>query len=87
MRYSKGKMLKKVQTLAFTVHEIVLYLDGHPKCKKALEYYKKYNEMLLSAKKEYEECYGPLTQNGVFECDEWTWIKGPWPWQYEANIC
>ncbi len=87
MRYSKAKMLRQIQVLAFNVHETVLYLDGHPKCKKALEYYTHYNNKLLEAVKTYEENFGPLTQNGGTDCSEWSWIKGPWPWEYEANLC
>lgn len=87
MRYSRTKMMRQIQTLAFNVHEAVLYLDGHPRCQKALEFYKKYNDMLHEAVCAYEENYGPLTQYGGTDSNTWTWIKGPWPWEYEANFC
>lgn len=84
MKMCKVKMKRNIQKLAFAVHEAVLYLDGHPCCKKALAYYHKYNALLQEAVCEYEKNFGPLTQYGVTG-DEWTWIKGPWPWEYEAN--
>ena len=87
MRYSRVKMMRNIQTLAFNLHEVVLYLDVHPKCQKALDFYKVYKEKLDCAVKEYESAFGPITYRGNEDCAEWTWIKGPWPWQYEANFC
>lgn len=86
MRMCRCKLMKRIQTLSFAVNETVLYLDGHPCDRSALAYYHKQNNLLREAVREYEENYGPMTQHGVVG-DTWTWIKGPWPWQYEANIC
>lgn len=84
MKPCRIKMLRTVQQLAFSVHETVLFLDAHPHCKSALAYYAKQSKMLKEAIEAYEKNFGPLTANGVCS-DEWTWIKGPWPWEYEAN--
>ena len=27
----------------------------------------------------------PMSNMNV-EGNEWTWTKGPWPWEYEANV-
>lgn len=86
MKPCKIKMIRNIQQLAFAVHETVLYLDSHPKCKNALSYYHKQNEALQYAIKDYEQNYGPLTQYSVSTDNEWTWASGPWPWEYEANL-
>ena len=41
----RQKALWKLQYMDFAIHETVLYLDGHPDNKKALEYYKKAVEL------------------------------------------
>ena len=42
-------------------------------------------DALNAAKAKYEECYGPLTIEGVdTEKDGWSWINGPWPWEGEC---
>ncbi len=87
MKMCRCKLMKRIQTLAFAVHETVLYLDGHPSDRAALAYYNKQKKLLHEAVSEYENNFGPLTQYGVTGDERWTWIKGPWPWEYEANIC
>lgn len=87
MKICKCRMMKNVQMLAFSVHETVLYLDGHPNDKKALAYYYSQNEKLKQAVAAYESQFGPLTYKCVKDQDSWTWTKGPWPWEYSANVC
>lgn len=87
MKMCRCKYLRYIQTLSFAVHETVLYLDGHPCDKGALEYYRKNNALLKEAVSDYESKFGPLTYNGSCNAEEWTWYKGPWPWKYEANVC
>lgn len=86
MKMCKNRYLKYIQTLSFSLHETVLYLDGHPCDKAALAHYHKLKARLLEAVAEYEERFGPLTYKGVNSAEEWSWIKGPWPWEYEANV-
>ena len=86
MKNCKCKYLRYIQSLTFALHETVLYLNGHPCDKEALAYYHKTKARLLEATAEFEAKYGPLTYKGVCDNDVWTWIKGPWPWEYEANV-
>ncbi len=79
--------MKTVQGLAFTVHETALYLDGHPTDRRAIAYFNEQNEKLRSAVAAYENNFGPLTANSFSGTEKWSWINGPWPWKYEANIC
>ncbi|MBE6596258.1 MAG: spore coat protein CotJB [Ruminococcaceae bacterium] len=76
---------KKLQMIDFALYDTVLYLDAYPNCQKALCYYHK----LLSERKKLSEMLGasdmPMThrENTSTEC--WTWTKGPWPWETDAN--
>ena len=81
------RLMKTIQTLAFSVHETALYLDGHPNDRRAVSYFNEQNEKLQNAVATYEKNFGPLTASGFDGNDGWDWIKGPWPWKYEANVC
>lgn len=82
---SRAKLLKKIQIHSFALVETKLFLDGHPYCKKALEYFKCQKALHDKYVAEYEATYGPLTAHAVTDCDEWKWVQGPWPWEREAN--
>ena len=82
---SRSKLLRKIQQHGFAVVEANLFLNGHPYCKKALEYFKCQKAAYDRCVAKYESEYGPLTAHVGVECDEWKWVKGPWPWEREAN--
>jgi len=84
MNRNREKALKDVQKYNFAVNEAVLYLDGHPTNKNALEFYMKAKKMHKDAKEKYEATYGPLTFYNA-QGPSGTWIKGPWPWQNERE--
>lgn len=82
---SKENFLKKIQSYKFAAYDMLLFLDTHPKDKKA---FKMYQELVANLKKcmaEYESLYGPLSIQSAakFECFRWT--ESPWPWEKEAN--
>lgn len=81
MTTSKEKMLKTVQVYSFALTEASLFLDTHPDCREALEYYNKYKALCSEAKAAYEEKYGPLTINSDANSSTWKWAKTPWPWE------
>ena len=77
--------LRRIQQLNFTMIDLGLYLNTHKDCEEALILYGKVQLMHAAAKAKYEECYGPLTIEGVdTEKDGWSWINGPWPWEGEC---
>ena len=77
-------MLTDLQTLAFAVHELALYLDTHREDADALEMYRSYQSMYCKMRQTYEEKYGPLNHmTGTGKTYEW--LKDPWPWEYENN--
>ena len=80
---TKEEMMKDIMRLSFVTLEANLYLDGHPNNKKALAYFKKYDEMLKELTKEYQALYGPITASGNENDKEWLWSTQKWPWQME----
>ena len=82
---NRSKDLRKLQSLQFALHETVLYLDGHPNCSKAMEYYKEMQKKVKMAYDEFTSKYGPLNASEVTG-DTWSWINQPWPWEGEQDV-
>ena len=76
---------EKLQKVSFALVEAVLYLDAYPNCEKAKRYY-------AELKKERDALVNALSKAGMpmsamqVEGNDWVWTKGPWPWEYEANV-
>ena len=77
--------LHELQSLAFAITELGEYLDTHSNDKNAFRMYQNYVRMYNEGKAHYESIHGPLTQNAAAQQDSYTWLKDPWPWDYEAN--
>ena len=78
------QLLQDIQIIAFIVKDTQLFLDTHPACESALDYFKYYNNLLTALTEEYEDKFGQLTVYGVDTKDGWSWINEPWPWEKEA---
>lgn len=76
--------LIELQTLAFAIQDLVLYLDTHRKDTEALKLYRSYQDFYRQGKEKYEKEYGPLTHNWISSGD-YEWLNDPWPWEYAAN--
>ena len=74
----------ELQTLAFVIQELALYLDTHRNDKNALQMYQAYQKMYHECKEEYQRKYGPMTHSSPSE-GEYRWLDDPWPWEYCAN--
>lgn len=75
----KMELMNRIQKLAFAKTESELFLDTHPECRQALEYFKEVVKNLEAAVEEYAAKYGPITSSDV-EGDGWTWAESAWPW-------
>ncbi len=82
---NRQALLRKVQQHYFAMVDAGLYLDGHPYCRKALEYFERQKAVYEKYAAEYEETFGALTFKAGAMTDSWRWIQGPWPWESEAN--
>ena len=79
----RNELLQWIHVVSFAVDDVQLFLDTHPNCQEALDYFHKYNQLRTEALKEYAKYYGPLTiETAAANCsDRWTWMNEPWPWQ------
>ncbi len=77
---SADMLLRKIQELSFAKVECELFLDTHPDCRQALDYYHRLVDELDGYLMEYQNTYGPLVATASMG-DRWTWVDGPWPWQ------
>ncbi len=78
-------MQKRLQKISFALVELVLYLDAYPNCERAKKYYKELSDERDMLIKALSKAGMPMSGMNV-QGNEWTWTKGPWPWEYEANV-
>lgn len=76
----RAELLKKVQAAEFAAYDLLLYLDTHPNCQKALTLFKEKCAEAKKARADFEEKYGPLTACASCAKTPWQWIKNPWVW-------
>lgn len=81
-----GNLLEQIRALSFVKGELELYLDTHPRCRTALDYYDRTIEALDELVEEYEEMHGPLTAAGSRDQNNWSWTDTPWPWHNGSEI-
>ena len=74
----------ELQTLAFAIQELALYLDTHRNDQEALELYRSYQKMYHDGVALYTQKYGPLNHDAPTE-GVYKWLDEPWPWEYCAN--
>ncbi len=76
--------LTELQSMAFAIQELALYLDTHRDDNEALEIYRQMQKLYKEGMQIYEEKCGPLTHmspvNGPYK-----WLDDPWPWEYAKN--
>ena len=81
----RSELLRRLAAEDFVLYEVALYLDAYPSNKKALAYYEEHLRQAKALRAQYEQAYGPLTQSACEGGASWQWVKGPWPWEKEAN--
>ena len=75
----KAALLEKIREMSFVKTELELYLDTHPGCGVALDYYYRTIDALREARSKYSTFGSPLFASEV-EGDSWSWVNSPWPW-------
>ena len=76
--------MTELQTMAFVIQELALYLDTHRDDHEALEMYRAYQEMYHKAMMEYQKMCRPLNHQTPSE-GGYAWLDDPWPWEYAGN--
>ena len=74
----------ELQTLAFAIQELALYLDTHRDDRQALQMYQAYQKMYHECMMQYSAKCGPTNHRTPSE-GEYRWLDDPWPWEYCAN--
>ncbi len=82
---SKHELQRKLQSYNFAAYDMLLYLDVNADDKKAFAIFKDLVAKTKELEKEYEQKYGPLTPYNSIYNNSFNWLKGPWPWEKEAN--
>ena len=60
------KLMKIINQASFAMDDVKLFLDTHPSCSEAIEYYKKVKK---------------ITAYDVDVKDYWNWNDSPLPWE------
>ena len=76
--------MAELQTLAFAINELALYLDTHREDAEALEMYRTYQKMYMEGRKKYERECGPLSHMSEVG-NKFRWLDDPWPWEYASH--
>lgn len=76
--------LTELQTMAFALQELALYLDTHRCDKEALELYRMYQQIYHDGMVAYSRQCTPLNHSIPTE-GEYQWLDDPWPWEYCKN--
>ena len=76
---------EKLRAIHFAIQETVLFLDAYPCHPEALCYYHALIEEREKLLASYQRSCGPMTMYGNTIQNSWDWVKGPWPWETEAN--
>ena len=76
--------LTELQTMAFAIQELALYLDTHRDDREALELYRTFQDLYHKGRETYEKKCGPLNHMSK-GAGEYKWLDDPWPWEYAKN--
>lgn len=77
--------LAELQALEFVLVELALYLDTHQNDQEAFELFQHYAALEREGRERYEAMYGPLTHASVAASDSYSWLKDPWPWNFQEG--
>ena len=84
---NSSALLEEIRRLGFVKNELELYLDTHPDCKVALDYYYQTVDALKSLMDEYHATNSPLIAAESRGGTSWAWVDAPWPWhRAEDNV-
>ena len=83
----KKELLQFIDQVSFAIDDLLLFLDTHPKEKRALEYYSELSARRNELLEKYAKFYGPLTIDTGNDSDlkSWQWMEQPFPWEQEGG--
>ena len=81
----QAMLRRQIEAIAFSMLDLRLFLDTHPRDTTAIGLFNRYREKYLVLVGEYERRYGPFNTNYDTSGNVWNWIKNPWPWEFTAE--
>ena len=77
--------MTELQTLAFAIQELALYLDTHRGDREAFERYREYQKQYELCLHSYRKSHGPMNHTRMSPDEHYSWLDDPWPWEYCKN--
>lgn len=81
---SKKALETEIDRVSFSMDELRLFLDTHPREKEALSAYRELRKKRERLLESYESLYGPMEAYRAGGSEKWNWLSQPWPWEKEA---
>lgn len=76
----QAQLINTINYLSFAMDDARLFLDTHPECQEALEYFNDTMTIRNKAVEEYTAKFGPISSYFVNVSDGWSWDDCPLPW-------
>ena len=80
-----GTPLGELMALDFMIKELNLYLDTHQDDTEAFDLLKSVIGLAEEGRDKYVSLYGPVSISDLRKCTKYTWLKEPWPWEYDER--
>ena len=77
--------MAELMAIDFACHDLSLYLDTHAEDQEAFETYQELLRLAEDGRERYVSMYGPITKKDLKNEQRYSWLKGPWPWNYPDN--
>ncbi len=77
---SKEELMDLITKVSFAMDDTRLFLDTHPNCIEALDYFKKMHRIRQELIKEYTERFGQIVSYNICDDSDWNWNEAPLPW-------
>ena len=77
--------MTELQALEFVTQELALYLDTHPSDAEAFGLFQQYTALEQAARADFAAANGPLMREDAAKDKTYTWLKDPWPWNYQEK--
>ena len=75
----------ELMAIDFVTDELELYLDTHAGDREAFALYQSFLALRREARERYTARYGPVTQCDQLGGESFTWLRDPWPWEFQTR--
>ena len=81
---SKAAMEREIARMSFSMDELRLFLDTHPREMEAISAFRELRKRRESLLESFEKSYGPMEAYRAGNADKWNWALQAWPWEKEV---